>query len=97
MLLFPRYLCLAPHEECKSPSAPSPAAESASDTLDLSKIHYDDLAAAKAAHRAAKQAKLQGNTAEAPNRPSCKVILLRLQLGLQRLRSKLCHKQKLCR
>ena len=65
MLLSPRYICLAPHEECKSPSAPSPAAESAADTLDLSKIHYDDLAAAKAAHRAAKQAKLQGNTAEA--------------------------------
>ena len=64
MLLSPRYICLAPHEECKSPSAPSPATESAADTLDLSKIHYDDLAAAKAAHRAAKQAKLHGNTAE---------------------------------
>ena len=72
MLLFPRYICLAPHEECKSPSSPSPATESAADTLDLSKIHYDDLAAAKAAHRAAKQAKLQGNTAEASAGTLCR-------------------------
>ena len=55
MLLFPRYICSAPHKERNSPSAPSPATESAADTLDLSKIHYDDLAAAKAAHRAAGQ------------------------------------------
>lgn len=46
----------APHDSTKAPAEAAPADTAAADrTLDLSKIHYDDLAAAKAAHRAAKQ------------------------------------------